>query len=105
VIHSSLVRRRRNHEWDARRGRPVGRRARLTAAGSSGEALGGGVYNGLIGLTDPPSLTLNGTTVAGNRVTGTTGITLHGGGIFSTTPVARAGSSITGNSPDNCVGC
>ncbi len=76
-----------------------------TASGSSGEALGGGIYNGLIGLPDPPVLTLSGTTVTGNRVTGSAGITLQGGGIFSTAPVTRSGSSISGNTPDNCVGC
>jgi hypothetical protein len=81
------------------------KRNTAVAVGPSGAALGGGVYNGLIGLPDPPVLTLNGTIVTGNRVTGTAGITLQGGGIFSTEPVTRSGSSITGNRPDNCTGC
>lgn len=76
-----------------------------TAVGTSGEARGGGVYTGLIGLTDPPVLRLDGTTVTGNRVSGSAGITRQGGGVFSTTPVLVAGGSISGNAPDDCVGC
>jgi hypothetical protein len=76
-----------------------------TAVGSSGEALGGGLYSGPIYGSDPASLRLDGTTITRNRVTGGSGITLEGGGVYSTTPAVVNGGTISGNHPDDCVGC
>jgi hypothetical protein len=77
-----------------------------TALGASGEALGGGVYSGPVFASDPPTLKLDGATITLNRVKGGPGITLQGGGVYSTSPVTiTGGSSITGNQPDDCAGC
>jgi hypothetical protein len=76
-----------------------------TASGPSGEALGGGIWNDVF-FPGPPSphLTLVGTTVTSNSLTGSPGITVHGGGLFTTFAVALTNSTISGNSPDDCFG-
>jgi hypothetical protein len=50
-------------------------------------------------------LTLTGSHITGNTLRATPGITVSGGGVFSTYPVTVANSVITRNSPDQCVGC
>ena len=51
------------------------------------------------GIASNGTLTLNATTVTNNTATG------RGGGVRSTgTLIVNAGSSITGNTPDQCVG-
>jgi hypothetical protein len=76
-----------------------------TATGPNGEALGGGIWNDVF-FPGPPSprLTLVGTTVTSNSLTGSPGITVHGGGLFTTFAVALTNSTISGNSPDDCFG-
>jgi hypothetical protein len=38
-------------------------------------------------------------------VSGSSGITLQGGGVFATNPVKLVNSVIAQNTPDQCVGC
>ena len=76
-----------------------------TAHGPQGQALGGGVWNDVFFPPPPnPQLTLTRTTVTGNTLTASPGITVHGGGLFTTFPITLTDSTITGNSPDNCFG-
>lgn len=75
------------------------------AAGPTGVAQGGGIWNG-VDLSGPPvQLTLENTSVTNNVLTGTTGITLQGGGLFTTSPVTLTNTTIERNQPDQCVGC
>jgi hypothetical protein len=75
------------------------------ASGLSGEAQGGGIWNG-IQLSGPPvTLTLEGSVVIRNALTGSAGIALAGGGLFTTELVTLAHSLIAHNSPDQCSGC
>jgi hypothetical protein len=76
-----------------------------TAVGPSGTAQGGGIWNG-VDLSGPPvQLTLVGTAITRNVLTGSQGITVQGGGLFTTLPVTLTGSLIADNIPDQCVGC
>jgi len=78
-----------------------------TATGPSGMAQGGGIWNGA-DLTGPPvQLTLEHTTVTRNSLTGSHGIKVQGGGLFSAPPatVVLRNSLITLNLPDQCSGC
>ena len=74
----------------------------------AGAAEGGGIWNGaLIPFSDGPpvELTLTNSTVSGNLLSGTSGITIRGGGLFTSFPVTLDNSRITGNAPDQCSGC
>ena len=76
------------------------------AIGSIGTAHGGGVADALVPAGPPGApLTLTGSHITGNTLRATPGITVSGGGLFSTYPVTVANSAITRNSPDQCVGC
>ena len=76
-----------------------------TANGPTGQALGGGVWNDVFFPPPPnPQLNLTKTTVTGNTLTASPGITVHGGGLFTTFPITLTDSTISGNSPDNCFG-
>jgi hypothetical protein len=75
------------------------------ATGPTGEALGGGIWNDAFFPPPPnPQLTLENTTVAGNTLSASPGITIHGGGLFTTFPVNLHDSTIRHNEPDNCFG-
>lgn len=78
-----------------------------TAVGPAGIAQGGAIWSGT-DFTDPPvQLTLQHTTVTRNSLTGSRGIKVQGGGVFSTPPasVILTDSRIALNIPDQCVGC
>jgi len=75
-----------------------------TAIGPSGTAQGGGIWNST-DLSGPVQLTLDNTTVTHNSLTGSPGITLQGGGLFTTLSVTLHDSVISGNTPDQCFGC
>jgi hypothetical protein len=81
-------------------------RNRGTATGLSGFAQGGGVWNGpLFGGPDSP-LTLVNSRVSDNVLTGSPGLTLQGGGVFTPGfPLTLTGSHIKHNKPDDCFGC
>jgi hypothetical protein len=77
-----------------------------TASGPTGEAQGGGIWNGAFGPGSPaPELTLLGSTLAHNTLAASPGITPQGGGLFTTVPVTLGDSVIASNSPDQCYGC
>jgi hypothetical protein len=76
-----------------------------SATGLSGAAQGGGIWNG-VELSGPPvTLTLEGTSVTRNALTGSAGVGLAGGGLFTTEPVTLNHSLIARNAPDQCSGC
>ena len=50
-------------------------------------------------------LTLNDTALTRNSLTGSPGITVQGGGLFTTFPVTLSHSLIALNSPGQCFGC
>jgi hypothetical protein len=75
------------------------------ARAPSGSARGGGIWNGTIYNPPPIELTVISTSVTGNVLRGSSGITLKGGGLFTTFPVTLSHSLIARNSPDNCFGC
>jgi hypothetical protein len=76
-----------------------------SATGLTGESQGGGIWNG-IELSGPPvTLTLENSSVTRNSLTGSAGISLSGGGIFTTQPVILTRSLVARNAPDQCAGC
>ncbi len=81
------------------------------ATGAFGPAQGGGIWNGSLGGS-APELTIVGSLIANNTVTGGGGVTPLGGGLFTADPVTLAPfevtlvhTQITGNQPDQCFGC
>lgn len=66
-------------------------------------ARGGGVVN--LVDTDPPVLVLRQSSVTGNVVTASTGVTRSGGGIYSLAPMTLTQSVVARNLPDQCFGC
>jgi hypothetical protein len=79
-----------------------------SATGQSGFAEGGGIWNGEpFGPGGPaPSLLLENTAVLGNAVTGSPGLTVQGGGVFTAGfPITQHNSLIARNAPDQCFGC
>lgn len=76
-----------------------------TATAPSGSAQGGGIWNG-IDLSGPPvELTLSHSSIVGNALVGTRGVTLVGGGIYTTAPVTLDHTLIALNRPNGCSGC
>jgi hypothetical protein len=78
-----------------------------TASGPSGVARGGGIWNGSDAPEGPPvtALTLVDSEITHNTLTATPGITVQGGGLFTSFPVTLTNSVIAGNVPDQCSGC
>ncbi len=75
------------------------------ATGPSGDAQGGGIWNGVLLSGPPVELTLDHTLVTHNVLTGAPGVSVQGGGMFTTAPVTLRKSAIVLNTPDQCVGC
>jgi hypothetical protein len=77
-----------------------------SASGRAGSARGGGIFDAAV-PDGPPGgpLILVGSSVTHNTLSGSTGITLQGGGIFAANPVSLTNSVIAANIPDQCVGC
>jgi len=78
-----------------------------TATGPSGVAQGGGIWNGTTFTGPPVQLTLQGTAVTRNSLTGSDGVTVQGAGLFTAPPatVILTDSVIALNIPDQCFGC
>ena len=76
------------------------------ASGPSGFARGGGIYDGpFFDIAGSPLVLMN-SSVTGNVLTGSAGITLQGGGLYiQNQPLTLTHSVIAGNSPDQCYGC
>jgi hypothetical protein len=79
------------------------------ATGQDGFAQGGGIWNGQPFGPDGPTplqLTLDNTHVTQNVLTGSAGVTLQGGGLYTLGfPVTLTSSIIADNVPDQCYGC
>lgn len=79
------------------------------AIGQDGFAEGGGIWNGQPFGPDGPTplqLTLENTHVTQNVLTGSAGLTLQGGGLFTAGfPATLTNSLIARNVPDQCYGC
>jgi hypothetical protein len=76
-----------------------------TATGPSGEALGGGIWKDLFFPGPPiPQLVLVDTNVTNNVLSASPGVTVHGGGLFTTFPVELTSSTLSHNTPDDCFG-
>jgi hypothetical protein len=74
------------------------------AEGPTGVAQGGGIWNG-VQLSGPPvRLDVAGSRIVRNRVSGSAGIAISGGGIFTATHADLAATRIRRNDPDDCVG-
>jgi hypothetical protein len=77
---------------------------RGVANGPSGFATGGGIVNGFFG--GPAPLTLQDSRVTNNVLSGSAGITLSGGGIYTVGfPVTLTNTLVAHNTPDDCEGC
>jgi hypothetical protein len=75
------------------------------ARGPAGAAQGGGIWNGVDIAGPTVELTLVNTSVTRNVLQGSAGISLQGGGLFTTSPVTLTNTQIALNRPDQCVGC
>jgi hypothetical protein len=75
------------------------------ATGPAGFAEGGGIWNGAVIFAPPVQLLLDNTNITRNTLTGGAGVTVQGGGLFTTFPVTLTNSRIDKNTPDQCVGC
>lgn len=74
------------------------------ATGGNGVAQGGGVWNGTFG-GPPPTLSLLDSAILHNSASGSPGIAVAGGGVYSDFPLTVLNTVIAGNTPDQCVGC
>jgi hypothetical protein len=78
---------------------------RGVANGLSGFAQGGGIWNGSIFGGPTPTLALDHSGVFRNTVSGSPGVTLQGGGIFTVgSPLSLTDSLVAHNTPDQCAG-
>jgi hypothetical protein len=76
------------------------------ASAPSGSAQGGGIWNGRVfNEAGPIELALEDTVVTRNRVTGSAGVAVDGGGVYTLEPVTLRDSRIVRNAPDQCSGC
>jgi hypothetical protein len=79
----------------------------VNASGANGSARGGGIFDG-INPDGPPGgpLVLQNSKLTGNVLTGSTGITRQGGGLYiQSNPLTLTNSLIANNVPDQCFGC
>jgi len=79
----------------------------VSVGGASGSARGGGIFDG-VNPDGPPGgpLALQNSNLIGNVLSGSTGISLHGGGLYiESNPLTLINSLIANNLPDQCFGC
>jgi hypothetical protein len=72
--------------------------------GGVSSAFGGGISDGGPGIPSA-ALTLTNSVVNANRLSGSAGVLLNGGGVFTDSGLTRTHTVIEGNKPDNCSGC
>jgi hypothetical protein len=78
----------------------------LAANGPQGVSQGGGIWNGAYLVGPPVDLALQDSSVTENTLTGSSGITLQGGGLFTPGfPITLTDTPIEHNAPDQCDGC
>ena len=83
-------------------------RNRAVAVSTEGVLQGGGIWNGAAEgyVPDPPSsLVLRGSSVTNNALQGAAAVLRQGGGLFTEVPVTLQDTELSGNRPDQCVGC
>jgi hypothetical protein len=78
----------------------------ITATATGGTAQGGGIYDTPV-PDGPPGgpLVLQQSTVTANSITASSGVTVSGGGVYTTLLSQLDHSVIARNTPDQCVGC
>ena len=72
--------------------------------GGVSSVFGGGISNGGFGVP-PATLTVTDSLVTANRLIGSPGILVHGGGVYTESSIVRTHTVIAGNKPDDCSGC
>jgi hypothetical protein len=78
----------------------------VVASGGEGAVHGGGLLNTKFpDAPDTASMTVTDSAVTRNTISGSDGIELAGGGIFSEQPLALTTTLIARNAPDQCSGC
>jgi hypothetical protein len=77
----------------------------VEAGAPHGAAQGGGLWNGVLLSGPPVRLDLQGTRIVGNTATGSGGVALQGGGIFTNRAFPLGDTVLSGNRPDDCSGC
>ncbi len=65
---------------------------------------GGGISNNGFGIP-PGNLTLTDSVITANRLSGSAGFLVNGGGVYTESGIAQTRTVIAGNKPDNCFGC
>jgi hypothetical protein len=70
--------------------------------GGFSSAFGGGISNG---APDTGVLTVTDSVINANRVSGSAGFLVGGGGVFTDAGINRTHTVISGNKPDDCHGC
>src|SRR5207248_7942463 len=70
--------------------------------GAFSSAFGGGIANG---APDTGVLTVTDSVITANRVGGSAGFLVGGGGVFTDNGLTRTHTLIAGNKPDDCHGC
>ena len=76
-----------------------------TAEGATGFGRGGGIWSGHLFNGGDVRLTLDKTAVLRNALTGSSGLELSGGGLFTDQPVTLSNAQVARNAPDQCIGC
>jgi hypothetical protein len=77
----------------------------IQGTGLEGVVLGGGIFDALTAGPPGGPLNLTRTAVTWNTATGSAGLTVQGGGIYTDNVVTSVNSVIAHNQPDQCVGC
>jgi hypothetical protein len=72
--------------------------------GGVSSVFGGGVSNGGFGVP-PATLTVTDSIISANRLFGSPGFLLNGGGVYTESSIVRTHTVIAGNKPDDCSGC
>jgi hypothetical protein len=75
------------------------------ANGTAGVVQGGGIRNAPMFSDAPKVLTLTGSTITGNTLIASPGMTAIGGGLYTEFDVQIRDSVIARNTPDDCSGC
>jgi hypothetical protein len=75
--------------------------------GGVSSVFGGGISNGGPGGTGipPGALTVTDSVITANRLSGSAGFLMQGGGVFTTGGISRTHTVVAGNKPDDCFGC
>ena len=94
---------RRREPFTARRGATAGAAAPLPFGGVS-SAFGGGISNGGPGIPSA-TLTVTDSVINANRLSGSAGFLVNGGGVYTESGIVRTRTVIAGNKPDDCFGC